>query len=100
MNVIKRNGKPKILDVRMLHLVMERKEKGERVPFSLVYLCRDGSVMSESGVVCVGVDRRKGTRTLQFLSSGERVGDSVRYQTRTIRDCLVLMVDDFKIVAS
>lgn len=100
MNVVGRKGKPKILDIKMLHMVMERKSGGDRVPFSIVYLCRDGSIMSEDRVVCVGVNRRKGTRTLQFLSSAERVGESVRYQTRTIRDCLVLMVDDFKVVAS
>lgn len=98
---MQKTSRPKIIDLKMIHLLMEKKDgRGERVPFSIVYLCRDGSIMRDDNVVCAGVNRKQGTRTLKFLSSQQEVGGKKTAQIRTIRDCLILSVNGFRVVVS
>lgn len=66
-------------------------ENGDHIPFSIAYVCLDGSVkdLREKEIICIGVDPRHRRRTIKHRVSGK---------IRTIHDCLILRINDSKIV--
>lgn len=80
------------LDSLMLH----RKDKdGNRKPFFLRYVEKGGAIIEADNVVCTSVDRKRSTRRVKFLNSADTSGNA---QTRTLRDVLILQVDEYKII--
>ena len=72
-----------------IHLSQARKimDSGERFNVSYVR-AKDGSIMDALDVVSLRYDRYVGTRTIKFMRSG---------QLRTIRDCLIIGINDFDV---
>lgn len=67
---------------------MERvDEQGNPVPFRLIYVTMDGEIIDEEGCICTSVDTYYKRRNIRFKSG----------ITRTIRDVLILQIDDTKI---
>jgi len=61
----------------------------ERVPFRVWYIAAsNGDVIRGEECVTISVDVAAGTRLVQFTASG---------QTRRLRDCCILRVDDFRL---
>ncbi len=61
----------------------------ERVPFKVWYIAAsNGDVILGEECVTLSVDVAAGTRLVQFTASG---------QTRKLRDCCILRVDDFRL---
>lgn len=80
--------KQKILHYSKLRLLVERKdENGRPIPFSIKYVTQQGEVIEEEGVVCTSVDPRYNRRNVMFRSG----------IIRTIRDVLILRVNDYHI---
>ena len=84
---------------RMLHVskirsLMEREDAdGHRIPFSIHYLCKNGSRVDtgeDKLAVCIGVDTRLHRHTLKFLSG----------QIRQVRDVLIRRIDDTRIIVN
>ena len=67
------------------------------MPYRILYAAKHGDIITPSNgeMITTSVNIRNGTRTVQFLQSG---------QTRTLRDCLFLSVHlngkEYKIVAN
>ena len=62
----------------------------ERVPFRIWYVAAsNGDVICGEECVTLSVDVTAGTRLVQFTSSG---------QTRKLRDCCILQVDEFRLI--
>ncbi len=64
-------------------------DKGDPVRLSVVK--KDGSILDitdENPVVSLSYDVYTGLRTVKFLRSG---------QTRTIRDCMIIAINDFDV---
>lgn len=94
------------MDARMLDLLtMKHGQDGMPVPFRLEYLCKDGSIMKEDNVVCVRRNKENGTRDIMLLNTKDnsdyaKAHGLDRAQVRTIRDCLIMRVNDYKIIMS
>ena len=77
-----------LLQYSKLRLLVERKDdNGSPVPFRLQYITMDGEILDEEGCVCTSVDPYYKRRNIRFKSG----------ITRTIRDVLILQIDDTKI---
>ena len=62
----------------------------ERVPFRIWYVAAsNGDVIRGEECVTLSVDVTAGTRLVQFTASG---------QTRKLRDCCILQVDEFRLI--
>lgn len=62
----------------------------ERVPFRIWYMAAsNGDVIRGEECVTLSVDVTAGTRLVQFTASG---------QTRKLRDCCILQVDEFRLI--
>lgn len=62
----------------------------ERVPFRIWYVASsNGDVIRGEECVTLSVDVTAGTRIVQFTASG---------QTRKLRDCCILQVDEFRLI--
>lgn len=92
------NKKMNYLHYRRLSRLTEAKDNnGERVPFKVLYAAKNGDVITPESGECVvtSIDIHNGTRTVQFLQSG---------QSRTLRDCLFLSVflrnKEYKLIAN
>lgn len=77
-----------LLHYSKLRLLVERKdEKGVPIPFSMKYVTMDGEIIDEDGCICTSVDPYYKRRNIRFKSG----------ITRTIRDVLILQINDIKI---
>lgn len=82
----------KLLRYQYLRMLTEQvDERGERVPFDVRYLCKDGTVTWLRQVVTISVNVRRKRRKVKSLVSGE---------IRELHDVLVLQVNDTKIVVN
>ena len=84
----------KPLHYSRLRDILEREdEHGEHIPVSISYACLNGAVVDiqEKICICIGVDPRHRRRTLKFIGSNE---------IRTVHDCLILRVNDSRIIVS
>lgn len=83
----------KLLHYSRVRTLLERHDTNGRVPFSIAYACLNGAVVNISSptIVCIGVDTKRRRRTIKAIRSGE---------IRTIHDCLILRVNDTKIIVS
>lgn len=80
------------LDSLMLH---RQDDDGSRKTFYLKYVEKSGTIIEADNVVCTSVDRKRSTRRVKFLDSADASGNA---QTRTLRDILILQVDEYKII--
>lgn len=87
----------KLLRWSQLDLVTINKKdsQGNRLPFHLVYCKKDGGIIDQDNVVCTSVDHAKGTRRVKFLDTDDGCGNA---ETRTLRDVLIIKIDDHKII--
>ena len=84
--------KQKLLRYQYLRMLTEQvDERGDRVPFDVRYLCKDGTVTWLRQVVTISVNTRRKRRKVKSLVSGE---------IRELHDVLVLQVNDTKIVVN
>ena len=90
----------KLLKYNHLDSVMCRPDKrnGGNIPVSILYCTKEGEVIEESNVVCTSVDHAKKNRRVKFMNTEDPV--TKNKMTRTLRDCLILQVDEFKIIKS
>lgn len=82
---------------RLDRITMVEGEDGQRVPFYLRYVSKDGELIEEDNVICTSSDHATGTRRVKFLNSQDSDRNA---QTRTLRDCLILQVNETGIVKS
>lgn len=82
------------LDMLTIHRVDIR---GNRKPFYLRYVKKDGGVIESDNVICTSVDRQRSSRRVKFLNTEDARGNS---ETRTLRDVLILQIDEYKIIKS
>jgi len=62
----------------------------ERMPFRIWYVAAsNGDIIRGEECVTLSVDVTAGTRLVQFTASG---------QTRKLRDCCILQVDEFRLI--
>lgn len=73
----------------------EDEKTHDRIPWSCKYVTKQGEIIELKNIVTTSVDKQRGTRRVKLLDSGDI---SKNAQTRTLRDCLILQVDDWKIV--
>ncbi|MGN0309029.1 MAG: hypothetical protein ACI4C3_00335 [Bacteroides sp.] len=84
--------KQKLLRYQYVRMLCEQKdEEGNRVPFNVRYLCKDGTVTWLNNVVTIAVNARRRRRKVKQLDSGE---------IRELHDVLILQVNDTKIVVN
>lgn len=83
---------PKLLSYKKVGLVMEREDaEKRRIPFDCVYMAKNGRLVECENVVCIKYDIKHHRHTVQFPDSGV---------VRTLRDVLLLSVNEFKIVVN
>lgn len=82
------------LDALTIHKV---DQQGNKRPFYLRYVKRDGGIIDTDNVLCTSVDRKKRTRRVKFLNTEDTKGNS---DTRTLRDICVLQIDDYRIIVT
>ena len=75
-------------------------KKGRRIPFRLRYCTLDGEVIDTDNVICTSVNHQETNRRVRLLNTADDYSGNRNAQTRTICDCLVLAVNDTKIVVS
>ncbi len=79
----------KLLSYRKMRVLLNRlTPDGKRRPFRIRFVTMDGELVEWNNVVCTS--RNKNKRTHTYVST-----ESHNY--RTVKDCLVLMIDDIKI---
>lgn len=84
----------KLLHYSKLRMLTEQTdENGGRKPYRLVYVTKDGEILSEDGVTTTSVEPRRRRRRIAFAGNEGST-------SRTIRDCLVMKINDTRIVAS
>ena len=77
-------------------LTINKKDAGgNRLPFYLRYCKKDGGIIDQHNVLCTSVDHNKGLRTVRFLDTADANGVA---ESRTLRDILILQVDNFRII--
>ncbi len=87
-------NKLKPLHYSRLRDILEREDaSGSHIPVSISYVCLNGAVVDlhEKCCICIGVDPRHRRHTLKFLGSN---------QIRKVHDCLILRVNDSRIIVS
>ncbi len=81
---------------RLNSLTIDRLDaRGNRKPFYLRYVKKDGGIIEAHNVVCTSVDKAHSCRRVKFLDTEDVKGNCA---TRTLRDVLILQVDEWKIV--
>lgn len=80
------------LDMLTIHRVDSR---GNKKPFYLRYVKKDGGIIEADNVLCTSVDKKHSSRRVKFLNTEDAKGNS---DTRTLRDVLILQIDEYKIV--
>lgn len=99
-------AKRKVLEYRSMYLILDKHDKnGEPVPFRIKYLCKDGSIMKENNVVCTKRDKKKGTSNIMLLDTKDSSEYAKQHgikkvQVRTIRDILILELNDYHIIVT
>lgn len=84
----------KLLHYNKLRLLTEKEDEHKnRVPFRMVYVTKDGNIIDADDVVTTSVQPRRKRRNVKYTEAGQEV-------SRTIRDCLVMQVDDTRIISS
>lgn len=79
----------KLLSYRKMRVLLYRlTPEGKRRPFRLRFVSMEGELIEWENVVCTSRNVKKRTHT--YLST-------VSHNYRTVKDCLVLMIDDIKI---
>ncbi len=83
----------KAISYDKLSVLCEREDdKGNKVPFSMVYVAKsDGRVIRKDKVVTTSVDHVKRTRTVEYEEGGKMV-------QRTLRDCLIVEVNGVRVI--
>lgn len=73
---------------RAVHISQARRmlDSGQKVDIQVVK--KNGAILEAKEVVSLRYDFYAGTRTIKFLRSGKK---------RTIRDCLIIGIDDFDV---
>ena len=88
---VRRKTNLSLIHYKDVRLLMERVDrKGNRVPFYLEYCTKTGVVEKHEGVICTSVEPKYHRRRVMFRSG----------VSRTIRDVLVLRVDDTRVIVS
>lgn len=85
----------KILHYSKVRLLTEnRNVDDERLPFDLVYVTRDGKILNIKEATVTSVEPSNHRRRIKFKDeNGEEI-------SRTIRDCLIMQIDDTRITAN
>ena len=79
----------RMMSYRRLHTLLYRiNSRGKRIPFTLRFVTAKGELVEWRDVVCTS--RNIKARTHNYISIHS-------HNTRTVRDILVLMVDEYKI---
>lgn len=74
-----------------LHINLARKLLDKGQPVTMTVVKKDGSLLEvtkDNPVVSLSYDVYTGLRTVKFLRSGQK---------RTIRDCMIVAIDDFDV---
>ena len=83
---------PKLLSYKKVGLLIEREDsEGHRIPFDCVYMAKNGRLVECENVVCTKYDRKYHRHTVRFPESGV---------VRTLRDILLLSVNEFKVIVN
>lgn len=67
----------------------------ERAPWSCKYVTKQGEIITLHNIVTTSIDRQRGIRRVKLLGTQDA---SKNAMTRTLRDCLILQVDEYRIV--
>lgn len=79
----------RLLSYRKMRLLLYRMDsRGRRVPFRIRFVSQKGELIDWQNVVCTSRNEKKRTHTFISIES---------HNYRTVKDILIMMIDDIKI---